>query len=399
MSKRRPGAKLLLIAIVLLAACAAAVHAPGDEVPPPNPAKPHHTAQGFRNNYLAALGNGGGNFWKWQWQRTWAGLPKPPVNGYQSPSQFPLVKPDAAWLKANRTETTATWIGHATVLMQVAGVNILTDPHLTERASPVSFAGPKRRVPPALGFDELPHIDMVVISHNHYDHLDEGTVRRLAQQPGGSPRFFVPLGNRAWFKQLGIDDVVEMDWWDKQLFKGLEVTLTPVQHWSARSFTDRFATLWGGWYVRSGAVAVATPAAYAAAPPANAVAQAANGMAPSAHAGARPFSFFFAGDTGYSQDFADIAQRLGAVDFAILPIGAYEPRWFMAPQHVDPAEAVKIHRDLKARQSLAMHWGTFELTDEPLDEPPRALARALQAAGVEAARFAVLKHGEMMRPQ
>ena len=380
---RRPRAKLLLIAIALLAACAAAVPAPDDEVRPPNPAKPHHTAQGFRNNYLAALGNGGGNFWKWQWQRTRAGLPKPPEKGYAF--AFPVVKPDVAWLMANRTETTATWIGHATVLMQVAGVNILTDPHLTERASPVSFAGPKRRVPPALTFDELPHIDMVVISHNHYDHLDEGTVRRLAQQPGGSPRFFVPLGNRAWFKQLGIDDVVEMDWWDKQLFKGLEVTLTPVQHWSARSFTDRFATLWGGWHVRTGVAA--------AVPPATAAAQ------PAATTAVRPFSFFFAGDTGYSKDFAHIAQRLGAVDFAILPIGAYEPRWFMASQHVDPAEAVKIHRDLKARQSLGIHWGTFELTDESLDEPPRALARALQQAGVDAARFAVLKHGEMMTPR
>ena len=197
----------------------------------------------------------------------------------------------------------------------------------------------------------------------------------------------MPLGNRAWFKQLGIDDVIEMDWWDKQLFKGLEVTLTPVQHWSARSFTDRSATLWGGWHVRGGAL------------PSAVVGQPANAVVAPANASARPFSFFFAGDTGYSKDFADIAQRLGAVDFAILPIGAYEPRWFMAPQHVDPAEAIKIHRDLKARQSLGMHWGTFELTDEPLDEPPRALARALQAAGVEAARFAVLKHGETMRPQ
>ena len=404
MSLRRPRVKWLLILIALLAACAAAVHAPDRDAPALNPDKPHHTAQGFRNNYLAALGNGGGNFWKWQWERRWAGLPKPPANGYTSP--FPLVKPDVAWLKANRRETTATWIGHATVLMQVAGVNILTDPHLTERASPVSFAGPKRLVPPALSFEELPHIDMVVISHNHYDHLDQGTVVRLAQQPGGSPRFFVPLGNRAWFRQLGIDDVVEMDWWDKQTFKGLEVTLTPVQHWSARGFADRFATLWGGWHVRSGAAAGAMQAAHTVARPANAsvepvsaATQPASARAQPASAIARPFSFFFAGDTGYSKDFPDIAQRLGAVDFAILPIGAYEPRWFMASQHVDPAEAVKIHRDLKARQSLGMHWGTFELTDEPLDEPPRARARALQAAGVEAARFAVLKHGEMMRPQ
>lgn len=350
---KRPGKKVVWIAVLLLAACATAINVVRDGN------KPHHTATGFRNNYLTGLNNEGGNFWKWQFERTRNGLPKPPRNGYR----FPLTKPDVAWLKANRSETTATWIGHATVLMQMAGVNILTDPHLTERASPVSFLGPKRFVPPALNFEELPHIDMVVISHNHYDHLDEGTVVRLARQAGGSPRFFVPLGNKAWFAELGINNVVELDWWEQREFMGLQVTLTPVQHWSARSLTDRFHTLWGGWHVR-----------------------------------APDFNFFFAGDTGYSKDFADIRARLGAVDFAILPIGAYAPRWFMAPQHVDPAESVRIHQDLGARQSLAMHWGTFELTDESLDEPPEVLAAERAKAGLAADRFVVLGHGQMMRP-
>lgn len=346
--------KTLLIVVVVLTACATAVNVYQDR------SKAHHTAGGFRNNYVAGLNNESGSFWKWQYERARDGLPKPPANGYR----FDLIKPDAAWLAANRTETTATWIGHATVLMQVAGVNILTDPHLTERASPVWFAGPKRSVPPALDFAQLPHIDMVVISHNHYDHLDEGTVTRLARQSGGGPRFFVPLGNKPWFNDLGITDVVEMDWWDKQPFKGLEVHFTPVQHWSARGFTDRFRTLWGGWLVKS-----------------------------------HEFSFFFAGDTGYSKDFADIHARLGAVDFSILPIGAYEPRWFMGTQHVDPAEAIRIHHDLKARQSMAIHWGTFELTDEALDEPPLRLAAELKKAGLAADRFLVLKHGEMVRPK
>lgn len=352
--KRIPAKRLTWLAVLLCTACATAVnlHYKADKL--------HHTREGFRNNYIAALGNDRGAFWTWQWQRFWAGVPKPPKNNYQ----FPLVKPDVTRLRAHGQGVTATWIGHATVLMQVGRINILTDPHLTERASPVSFAGPKRVVPPALNFDELPHIDAVVISHNHYDHLDLGTVQRLAQQSGGSPRFFVPLGNKAWFAAQGITDVVEMDWWEQQDFKGLTVTFTPVQHWSARSFTDRFHTLWGGWHVRA--------------------------------AGAAPFSFFFAGDTGYSKDFADIAARLGSVDLAILPVGAYAPRWFMAAQHVDPAQAVQIHRDLKAVKSLGMHWGTFELTDEPLDEPPEKLATELLKAGVPPGQFVVVKHGESL---
>ncbi|MEY2953699.1 MAG: hypothetical protein RLZZ401_1786 [Pseudomonadota bacterium] len=347
------------ITLMLLAACAAAaVLVDGD--------KPHHTPQGFRNNYISELNNGQGNFWQWQYQRWRDGLPKPPKNGYQ----FAQVRPDVDRLKANLSTNSATWIGHATVLMQVAGVNILTDPHLTERASPVSFAGPKRVVPPALSFEQLPHIDMVVISHNHYDHLDRGTVLRLSQQAGGSPRFFVPLGNQAWFAELGIDNVVEMDWWDKADFKGLEVRMTPVQHWSARGLTDRFKTLWGGWHVGTGAGALA--------------------------AGHAPFRFFFGGDTGYSRDFADIAARLGPVDLAILPIGAYEPRWFMASQHVDPGEAIRIHQDLQARQSLGVHWGTFELTDEPLDEPPEKLAAEMRRLALPPEQFQAVKHGETL---
>ncbi|MBL8385361.1 MAG: MBL fold metallo-hydrolase [Burkholderiales bacterium] len=342
-------ARAVLAAVLVLAGCAT----PGN--PYYDTAKAHHTPQGFRNNYLAELGNGGANFWKWQWERLRDGLPKQPANGYG----FPVAAPDVAWLRANRSRTAATWIGHATVLLQVAGVNILTDPHITDRASPVSFAGPKRFVRPALDFDQLPHIDMVVISHNHYDHLDERTVLTLSRQPGGSPRFFVPLGNKAWFAELGITDVVELDWWDRRDFKGLEVHFTPVQHWSARGLDDRFRTLWGGWYVR-----------------------------------APGFRAFFAGDTGYSKDFADIRARLGPVDFAMLPVGAYEPRWFMRAQHIDPAEAVRIHRDMGARHTLGIHWGTFELTDEPLDEPPRRLDEELARAGIDRRAFRVVRHGE-----
>ena len=348
--------RMARLAVALSAGFLAACTAPSN--PHFDGAKPHHTPEGFRNNYITGLGNGGASFWRWQYERTRDGLPKPPANGYR----FPVRTPDVAWLKANRDVNAATWIGHATVLLQIGGVNVLTDPHLTERASPVGFAGPKRFVPPALDFERLPHIDMVVISHNHYDHLDQGTVERLAKQPGGSPRFFVPLGNKAWFTGLGITDVVEMDWWDKRDFKGLEVHFTPVQHWSARGLGDRFHTLWGGWYLR-----------------------------------APGLSAFFAGDTGYSKDFADIAARLGRVDFAMIPVGAYEPRWFMSAQHVDPAEALKMHRDLGAKRSLGIHWGTFELTDEPLDEPPRRLAAERTKAGVADDAFIVVEHGETIR--
>ena len=326
-----------------------------------NPQKPHHTAQGFRNKYLE--GEIGGSFLKWQWERLVQGLPKSPENGYR----FPVVKPDVAWLKANRTQTAATWIGHATVLVQLNGVNLLTDPIFSERASPFKFAGAQRKVPPALNYEQLPRIDIVLISHNHYDHLDRDSVVRLNAQEGGPPLFLVPLGIKAWMNDIGITNVRELDWWDKVEAKGLELHFVPVQHWSARGINDRFTTLWGGWVTKT------------------------------ADSAARPFSFFFAGDTGYSKDFSDIGKKFASFDLALLPIGAYAPRWFMSRQHVDPAEAVKVHRDIGSKQSMAIHWGTFELTDEALDEPPKVLEAEMKKANLPQEQFAVVKHGEMMR--
>ena len=332
--------------------------------------KPHHTPQGFRNNYGASGGKPFSEFLKWQWERRTA--PEPAV----PPQPTPTAVPDLNFLSANATAGAAmqpalTWIGHATMLVQSDGLNMLTDPIFSERASPLSFLGPKRRQPPGLALSQLPRIDAVLITHNHYDHLDLGSVQALAKQPGGSPLFLVPLGIAAWMKSVGIENVAELDWWEQHRLKGVEFQLTPVQHWSGRSYWDRTETLWGGWAV----------------------------FGPGLH-------WFFAGDTGYSRDFADIRQRFaprqgaaqgGGFDLALLPVGAYEPRWFMSDQHVNPEESVRIHREVGAKRSVGMHWGTFQLTDEPLDQPPKDLQRAREAQGIGADQFSLMAIGETRR--
>ena len=312
-----------------------------------DPSKPHRTAEGFRNNYPHPEKTG---FWKWKMEQWREGLPKRPEGGWR----FALAEP------AFSENPSVTWVGHATVLLRVGGRTVITDPQFSERASPVAFAGPKRVVPAVPSIDQLPHIDVVVISHNHYDHLDRDSVTKLAAQKGGSPKFFVPLGLKSWFERLEIRDVEELDWWERREHHGLELHFVPVQHWSKRTLSDENQSLWGGWVVRH-----------------------------------PELSFFFAGDTGYSADFADIRKRFGGFDLAAIPIGAYAPRWFMKIMHLDPSEAVRVHQDVGARQSLGIHWGTFEnLTDESLYEPPELLSQELKKAGLGEENFFVLKHGE-----
>ncbi len=258
------------------------------------------------------------------------------------------------------------------MLAQVGGLNVLTDPIFSERASPVQFIGPKRHQPPGLSLAELPNIDLVLVSHNHYDHLDEASVGALAGSRAAGPWLVVPLGLADWLRRRGIERVVELDWWashEMRTSRGpVELMLVPAQHWSARGVNDRMKTLWGGFAM----------------------------FAPDCH-------LFYAGDTGYSRDFSDIRQRCaarqtpaqgGGFDIALLPIGAYEPRWFMTEQHVNVEEALKIHRDLGAKRSLGVHWGTFELTDEPLDEPPRQLASQREALGIAEQQFFTLAVGQ-----
>jgi N-acyl-phosphatidylethanolamine-hydrolysing phospholipase D len=331
---------------------------------------PHHRDGGFRNNYTDPAAPGFAALARWRFQAWRDDLPKPPG------STTPAIVPDIGLIQSNaragaRMVPAVTWIGHATVLAQLGGLNVLTDPIFSTRASPLSFIGPTRAQKPGLWLHELPHIDLVLISHNHYDHLDDDSVAALARQAGGPPLFVVPLGLKAWFAQRDITRVIELDWWQSHRLGDVEVVLTPVQHWSGRGLTDRLDTLWGGYALF-----------------------------------ARELHLFFSGDTGYSKDFADIRTRFaarqrpdqgGGFDIALLPIGGYEPRWFMQNQHVNPDEAVRIHRDLGAKASLGIHWGTFELTDEPLDEPPRALAQARLAQGVADSAFFTLAIGQTRR--
>jgi N-acyl-phosphatidylethanolamine-hydrolysing phospholipase D len=247
------------------------------------------------------------------------------------------------------------------MLVTINGVNILTDPIWSDFASPMQFMGPKRYMPPALDLERL-NVDVVLLSHTHYDHMDWATLQRI----GNKAMWIVPMGVKALFSEINITRVHEMDWWQHHVLDEssdvpgrLEIVFTPTKHWTSRTPFDRNTCLWGSFAV----------------------------LSPSG-------KFFFGGDTAYHPFFKIIGDRYGPFDFAALPIGAYKPRWFMKDNHVNPAEAVQIHTDIKAKQTVAIHWGTFPLSDEDYIEPALELGRVRKLAGVSAEEFFTLAHGE-----
>lgn len=340
----RPRA-VALLPLLLLAACASA----GSEPVAGRPA--HHVEGGFRNPDSAFIRPAA-------WTR-WSFILRRAVQSLASPRAFdaPRVANDGVALRSNPQRPAITWIGHATLLVQMEGLSVLTDPQWSDRAGPTSWLGSKRLGPPGLAFEDLPRIDVVVISHDHYDHLDLPTVRRLAATH--DPLFVVPLGMKAWFADNGMTRVEELDWWQERLHRGVRFVCVPAQHFSQRSLWDGNRRLWVSWAI----------------------------VAP----GKR---LYFGGDSGYFAGFKEAGRRLGPFDVAALPIGAYLPPEIMKLVHLTPEEATQAFVDLDAKVMLGMHWGTFDLAEEPLDEPPTRMLAEIRRRGIDPSRAWILKIGE-----
>lgn len=314
------------------------------------PATDHYNGRHFHNLERNARGLGD----VFTWLRT------------RKPSRWPAWEENPGFPLPQARESSqirdwrVTFINHATVLVQIGPYNLLTDPVWSERVSPFRNLGPRRVRAAGVALADLPPIDVVLLSHDHYDHMDLATLRYLEKRD--HPHVVTGLGNAAILHANGLRHVTELDWWQAVQHHDLKIHFTPAQHFSGRGMRDRDLTLWGGLWVET-------------------------------EAG----SLFFAGDTGYGQHFKEIAKRLGQPRLALLPIGAYEPRWFMSPVHMNPEDAVLAHRDLGARESLAIHFNTFQLTDESIGQPVIDLVAALDKHGMDAASFLVLKEGEGRR--
>jgi len=314
---------------------------------------------------------------------TWSGPRSDHFDGERFHHAIPVEKSAADVIRWARTRSAAAWperiedpipvtpatriasgelvitpVNHATVLVQIDGLNLLTDPLWSQRCSPSQWAGPARVHAPAVSLDDLPPIDAILVSHNHYDHLDLPTLTAL-EAVHAAP-VITPLNNAYIIRRAGVPAgrIVELDWWQSTTIGGATITATPAQHWSRRGLTDTRKSLWSGFLIAAGGASV-----------------------------------FFAGDSGYGSLFRRIHDRLGAPDVALLPIGAYEPRWFMKAQHMNPAEAVQAMLDLRASTALGIHWGTFRLTDEAREAPLQALAEARETKGLTADQFAAAVPG------
>jgi L-ascorbate metabolism protein UlaG (beta-lactamase superfamily) len=292
-----------------------------------------------------------GAFLQWRFGASHAETKAPPyVPEYASPDIARIQKPD-------REKIQLTWVGHATFLIQVAGINILTDPIWSERASPVSWLGPKRHARPGIRFEDLPRIDVVLVSHTHYDHLDRPTILRL----GNAPWYIVPKRVGAWFKNENITNVVELPWWSKTAVRAITIHAVPAKHWSQRwLFGNEQDIGWSGYVIETPVGAV-----------------------------------YFAGDTGYHPEyFKDIGKNFDNINIGLIPMGAYYPREVFGNFHLDPCEALEVHKEVGAKRSVAMHWGVFKLTQEPLAEPPVLLAKERDALNMQPQEFSTMKIGE-----
>ena len=311
----------------------------------PMPATDHFDGNRFFNPH-APHGKTSSDIQRWRRERQKAAWPKRVVD--------PVLPPPGL---AAADRISVTFIGHSTFLVQAGGIRILFDPIWSERCSPIWFVGPRRVRSPGQRLDALPGVDLLLVSHNHYDHMDLRTLRQVRKR--WSPVAATGLDNARHLAKAGIRSAVELDWWESAELAGARVTYVPAQHFSARGLYDRNVSLWGGFVVEAGGTVI-----------------------------------YFAGDSGYSPYFAEIGRRFPRIDLALLPIGAYEPRWFMRQHHVDPEEAVRAHLDLGARRSIGMHFGTFQLTDEAIGAPVLGLREARARAGIPEDDFDVQAFGE-----